>query len=78
MSWDEYADTWDADEAARAYAVAVCSNLEELASAHGLQLQGATVFDFGCGTGLLTDVSALSFQRSGPHKGSVENRLLMD
>jgi len=53
--WGEYAEGWDQDEAARAYASAAFSSLMEEAETYGLALAGADVIDFGCGTGLLTD-----------------------
>ena len=54
-SWDEYAEDWDADEGARAYAEAAFECLERLASDRSVRLVGARVLDFGCGTGLLTE-----------------------
>lgn len=51
--WDEYAGSWDDDPAARAYAAAAFGSLSELLGASALQ--EATVLDFGCGTGLLTE-----------------------
>ena len=53
--WDEYAQTWDDDPAARAYAAAASSSLGELLQASALPLAGASILDFGCGTGLLTE-----------------------
>ncbi|TDT16649.1 methyltransferase family protein [Ilumatobacter fluminis] len=53
--WDEYADGWDDDPVARAYAAAAWESLLRLASRIGIELDGATVCDFGCGTGLLTE-----------------------
>ena len=55
MSWDDYAEEWDQDEAARAYSVAVFDSLTQLAKTRGVPLEGARVLDFGCGTGLLTE-----------------------
>ncbi len=55
MSWDEEAATWDDNEAVRCYAAAAFKSLEQTASAHGLDLAGASALDFGCGTGLLTE-----------------------
>lgn len=53
--WDAYAPSWDADPAARAYAAAAFSSLIKVLSASTLSLDGASVLDFGCGTGLLTE-----------------------
>lgn len=60
--WDSYAESWDADEGARAYASAAWSSLLEALSGLGLgpdgkldgKLDEKRVIDFGCGTGLLT------------------------
>lgn len=53
--WDEYADGWDDDPAAGAYAAAAFESLLGLLDDNGVDLEGARVCDFGCGTGLLTD-----------------------
>ena len=53
--WDEYADGWDDDLGARAYASAAYGSLVDICGERGLSLTGATVCDFGCGTGLLTE-----------------------
>lgn len=53
--WDDYADGWDDDVAARAYAAAAFESLQAMAARHELPLDGAAVCDFGCGTGLLTE-----------------------
>ncbi len=49
-SWDDYASEWDANKDARSYAEnafkALCDSVK---------LNGLNVFDFGCGTGLLTE-----------------------
>lgn len=55
MSWDSYAEGWDEDEGARAYAAAASESLTRLCSRRGIRLEGARVLDFGCGTGLLTE-----------------------
>jgi len=55
MSWDDEAATWDSDEVVRLYAREAFNSLEEAARAHGLELDGASTLDFGCGTGLLTE-----------------------
>ncbi len=51
--WDDLADEWDDNEAARAYAAAAMASLRRLVS--DSELAGARVLDFGCGTGLLTE-----------------------
>jgi 2-polyprenyl-3-methyl-5-hydroxy-6-metoxy-1,4-benzoquinol methylase len=53
--WADYADGWDADEAARAYAAAAFTSLQSILADTSVVLDGATVVDFGCGTGLLTE-----------------------
>jgi 2-polyprenyl-3-methyl-5-hydroxy-6-metoxy-1,4-benzoquinol methylase len=53
--WEEYAAGWDGDEAARAYANAAFGSLNEVTAGAGPKLAAATVIDFGCGTGLLTE-----------------------
>lgn len=54
-SWDDYAEGWDQDEAARTYAEAAFASLLAVLDGAGLTLAGARVIDFGCGTGLLTE-----------------------
>jgi len=53
--WDQYAQSWDDDPGARAYATAAFGSLVELARTSATTLDGAHVLDFGCGTGLLTE-----------------------
>ncbi len=53
--WDDYADGWDDDPAARAYAAAAFGSLESLLGEFGLTFEGLRVCDFGAGTGLLTE-----------------------
>ena len=53
--WDDHAEGWDEQEGAREYAAAAFESLETLLVAHGESLHGASVLDFGCGTGLLTE-----------------------
>lgn len=53
--WDEHAASWDDDPAVRAYAAGVDESLTSLLSDLGVDLTGAAVCDFGCGTGLLTE-----------------------
>ena len=55
MGWDEEADSWDEDEAVRAYAHAAFGALGRVCSERGVQLQEVRAFDFGCGTGLLVE-----------------------
>lgn len=54
-TWDDYADGWDDEPAARAYAAAVFRHLERLHDERRLCLDAARILDFGCGTGLLTE-----------------------
>mgnify|MGYP000630684255 CR=1 FL=1 len=49
-SWDEYAAGWDSNEAVIAYAGNAYRVLENT-----VKLAGCRIFDFGCGTGLLTE-----------------------
>ena len=53
--WDDHADGWDDDPAARAYSRAAFDSLTEPLSSCDISLRGSTVIDFGCGTGLLTE-----------------------
>jgi len=53
--WDDYAEGWDSDPSARAYADAAFDSLVELLESVDSALEGASVLDFGCGTGLLTE-----------------------
>jgi 2-polyprenyl-3-methyl-5-hydroxy-6-metoxy-1,4-benzoquinol methylase len=53
--WDDYADGWDDDPAARAYAAAAFASLESLLGELGVTFEGLRVCDFGAGTGLLTE-----------------------
>ncbi len=55
MTWDEYAEDWDADEGARAYSEAAFECLGRLSGDRSVSLVGARVLDFGCGTGLLAE-----------------------
>lgn len=48
-NWDDYAADWDNNEAVVVYSKRAFESLIEVAD-----IDGATVFDFGCGTGLLT------------------------
>jgi len=55
-TWDEWAGTWDGNEVVVAYANKAFQGLDEV-----VDLEGIEVFDFGCGTGLLTQkISALA------------------
>lgn len=56
--WAEVADDWDTDEATRTYARAAYEHLEDILALRGPALDGATVCDFGAGTGLLTELLA--------------------
>lgn len=53
--WADYAAGWDDDAHARAYAEAAYASLVSILEAHGLSPEDATICDFGCGTGLLTE-----------------------
>jgi 2-polyprenyl-3-methyl-5-hydroxy-6-metoxy-1,4-benzoquinol methylase len=55
VSWDEHAAGWDENEAVRAYAGAAFGCLQRLHQTGRLDLDGARILDFGCGTGLLTE-----------------------
>lgn len=52
--WDAVAADWDGD-ATRAYADAVARLVDDATRRHGVELAVASVCDFGCGTGLLTE-----------------------
>lgn len=54
MSWDDYAEGWDDDEGARAYAAAAFASLQAVVQKFDGGLSGVRVLDFGCGTGLLS------------------------
>ena len=54
-SWDDWADGWDDDPAARNYSRAAFASLLADLDRRGHTLEGARVLDFGCGTGLLTE-----------------------
>lgn len=49
QDWDEYAASWEQDEATLAFANNVFDQLNKL-----IALEGKHVLDFGCGTGLLS------------------------
>ncbi|MEH6472067.1 MAG: methyltransferase domain-containing protein [Halopseudomonas sp.] len=49
--WDEYAEGWDVDASVQEYA---SNAFEQLSSV--IALDGLSVFDFGCGTGSLTQI----------------------
>ena len=53
MTWDEHADGWDENPAVRAYSEAAFASLVRLDEDGRLNLDGARILDFGCGTGLL-------------------------
>ena len=57
-SWDDYADGWDGNEAAIAYAGKAFASLREV-----VELEGLRIFDFGSGTGLLTEQMAAHAER---------------
>ncbi|WP_371372834.1 class I SAM-dependent methyltransferase [Thalassotalea aquiviva] len=49
--WDEYAEGWDVDASVREYANNAFDELTNIT-----ELDGLSVFDFGCGTGTLTQL----------------------
>lgn len=49
-SWDDFADGWDTNEAVVLYSAKAYESLLNV-----VQLEGNTILDFGCGTGLLTE-----------------------
>lgn len=49
--WDEYADDWDLNPQTATYASNAYSELQKV-----YKLKNARIFDFGCGTGLLTEL----------------------
>jgi len=53
--WDEHARGWDENPSVRAYSEAAFASLLALEIDGRLQLEGARVLDFGCGTGPLTE-----------------------
>ncbi|MEM7274904.1 MAG: class I SAM-dependent methyltransferase [Actinomycetota bacterium] len=53
--WAPYADDWDEDEAANAYAAAAFGSLQSILADAEVGLRGSHVLDFGAGTGLLTE-----------------------
>ena len=55
VTWDDYAATWDEDEAVRAYSAAAFESLLRSCERSHFQLVDARVCDFGCGTGLLSE-----------------------
>ncbi|WP_071871552.1 class I SAM-dependent DNA methyltransferase [Atopomonas hussainii] len=57
-SWDDYADGWDSHPAVQAYAEQAFSALQAVQPLAGLK-----VFDFGCGTGLLSEKIARQAQQ---------------
>jgi len=57
--WDEFAAEWDSNTATSVYADHAFEELTQV-----LDLEGLNVFDFGCGTGLLTE-------RLSPHVNEV-------
>jgi 2-polyprenyl-3-methyl-5-hydroxy-6-metoxy-1,4-benzoquinol methylase len=49
--WDEYAENWDIDDSVHEYAKKAFDELSTIISIDGL-----SIFDFGCGTGALTQL----------------------
>ena len=46
--WDDYADGWDSDESAALYSIEAFNSLSNI-----VNVEGAKLLHFGCGTGLL-------------------------
>jgi len=55
LTWDVHADGWDENPAVRAYSEAAFASLVRLDEDRWLNLDGARILDFGCGTGLLAE-----------------------
>ena len=55
MTWDDHAADWDDNPAVRAYAEAAFNSLTTLCDERIFDLHSSRAFDFGCGTGLLTE-----------------------
>ncbi len=51
--WDEYASEWDTDKSAQLYASLAFNEVKKAYS-----VKGKRIFDFGCGTGLLSEALA--------------------
>ena len=49
-SWDDYADEWDTNSEAISYSEKAYESM-----LHEVNIEGLNIFDFGCGTGLLTE-----------------------
>jgi 2-polyprenyl-3-methyl-5-hydroxy-6-metoxy-1,4-benzoquinol methylase len=56
--WDIHAADWDAHDGPRRYARAAFGSLRAVLDERGVVLEGSRVLDFGCGTGLLTELLA--------------------
>ncbi len=57
-SWDDYTEGWDSKEDVIAYSAKAFGSLCEF-----VDPQGQLIFDFGCGTGLLTEQMAITVER---------------
>ena len=53
--WDDHAGAWDDAPGTKEYADAAFGSLGAILDRFGIPLGGASVVDFGCGTGLLTE-----------------------
>ena len=53
--WDQHAADWDERTAVQTYAASAFRSLTSLAEETDFSLAGCSAFDFGCGTGLLTE-----------------------
>ncbi|MCF6430494.1 class I SAM-dependent methyltransferase [Leisingera sp. MMG026] len=56
--WNDYADGWDGNSDVRLFAARAFSALDSHAGIRGEAWQSKRVLDFGCGTGLLTELIA--------------------
>ena len=54
--WDDVADGWDDAPGTREYAQGAFDSLIRRMADHDLTIDGMSVLDFGCGTGLLTEL----------------------
>lgn len=55
MDWNDHAESWDEKDGVQAYSEAAFASLERACRGRNIELEGARVLDFGCGTGLLSE-----------------------
>ena len=65
--WDEYAEGWDVDASVQEYAKRAFEQLLKV-----VELDGLSVFDFGCGTGQLSQLMSPSVKEIVALDGSPE------